>query len=497
MSNKEKIYSILSKAYNIGVVFLVIGSFLSMLLMNILRSGFVDGLRLVFTTPRTYALLLLILSISIYIIMSKKIKSKVQTKILVSAYIILALVAISILTTKEIYGVWPPVYLLLVVGVFLDKKRHFAILSTSAILLAAYDMIKHGLLEDQIINFLLLLVSVCVASALKIAFEKVILSFDKTLADMSVTMTNQQLLIDKIVDASNKTLDRTSLLLDAVDKVSEINETTLSANDEIAMGALKQTDDLQDSVHVLVQLSQNIDHIIQVLNDLQDQVNLQTSVNDQTLINVNNLNESSSQAHRLNKDINQVIANMTSEFEQIIEAINEINAIAEQTNLLALNASIESARAGEAGRGFAVVAEEIKKLSEQTTNTSHTINDVILGLNKEITKAKDINEKIDKQQLLSQQINSETSENINKYIGFIQQLALKLNQVKASSNHLLIDKDNVLNRLESITSVSEQFSLTTEQVSEGSKCQVEEFNSVKKNLAEINSQIENLSQLTK
>ena len=77
-------------------------------------------------------------------------------------------------------------------------------------------------------------------------------------------------------------------------------------------------------------------------------------------------------------------------FERISAFSDEIAGIAGQTNLLALNASIEAARAGEAGRGFAVVAEEIGNLSNNSSNASKEIGEVIAESLKVIEKGKNL-----------------------------------------------------------------------------------------------------------
>ncbi|MEM9542421.1 MAG: methyl-accepting chemotaxis protein [Cyanobacteria bacterium P01_E01_bin.42] len=99
--------------------------------------------------------------------------------------------------------------------------------------------------------------------------------------------------------------------------------------------------------------------------------------------NILKMSEVRSTMNAIAKQIN-TLNQQTNEIRKISQLVSEI---ANQTNLLALNASVEAVHAGEYGKGFSVVAGEIRKLADQSKESTDRINDIVTSINKEIKQA--------------------------------------------------------------------------------------------------------------
>ncbi|KAF6613490.1 methyl-accepting chemotaxis protein, partial [Paenibacillus sp. EKM208P] len=102
--------------------------------------------------------------------------------------------------------------------------------------------------------------------------------------------------------------------------------------------------------------------------------------------------------------------------QQIDTMLHAITDIAQQTNLLALNASIEAARAGEEGRGFSVVASEVRKLAEQSNQSSGQISELIQNMRKDMEHSLKTMERVKQDVDSGIKIASETEQQFNKIV---------------------------------------------------------------------------------
>ena len=150
---------------------------------------------------------------------------------------------------------------------------------------------------------------------------------------------------------------------------------------------------------------------------------------------------------------------------KISEVVKLITEIASQTNLLSLNASIEAARAGDAGRGFAVVAENIKQLAEQTTSSAADIQDIIHDLEQKsdetVEKTEAVNNIVNKQSEDMKQ----TADILNQVITGITGLIDKIDSIAVSVENMDKSKENVVDVIGNLSSVSQENAASTEETS--------------------------------
>lgn len=176
-------------------------------------------------------------------------------------------------------------------------------------------------------------------------------------------------------------------------------------------------------------------------------------------------------------------ADVINQIETVAGAIQDI---AGQTNLLALNASIEAARAGDAGKGFAVVAEEIKNLSEITSQeigkvnalTKEVLNNVkiladeshsILSflddtVMKDYEHLAQLADNYQKDSSYYAEASNGFRENASALSSSVQQINLNIGQVHSAQEELNKAIQSVNNNLQQITSDSENVSGETDDV---------------------------------
>ena len=187
----------------------------------------------------------------------------------------------------------------------------------------------------------------------------------------------------------------------------------------------------------------------------------------------------------INEQVEQMLAqvqqqtNRTNDsVQKIQQATTIISSIAEETNLLSLNASIEAARAGESGRGFAVVAGQIKKLAEQSDQSSQEIEQIASTLIRDSSLAVESMQSM--QQIITSQSESmaETQNIVKEVLGEIGNSMQSIRQIKASTQRLEDSRNEVVQAVGELSGIAEENVESTKKTYDGTQEVVETFQQV-------------------
>ncbi|WP_212983637.1 methyl-accepting chemotaxis protein [Paenibacillus cineris] len=302
-------------------------------------------------------------------------------------------------------------------------------------------------------------------------------------------------LAGNVQHTSREVTDEAKLMQESAQQTAQATNEITEAISQVAADSETQLHSSTECQRAMSEMAVGIQRIAESSSVVSD---LAANTTERAVEGESVMKKSLEQMQTIENNLSDPVGTMR-ELEELSRQIGGILAliadVANQTNLLALNASIEAARAGEHGRGFAVVAQQIRKLAEQSKNSSEQVKEILEGIGDRTNEAVASLQRSSDEARMGTQIALQAGDSFRAIVQAIREVSAQVQEVSAASEQMSAGSEEIAASLEELERITTSSAMQTQRVAASSEEQLASMEEIASSSEQLLTMARNLSQI--